>query len=260
MAHQFLPRNLLEKLIAVLPVKFRESLERQLQDSLGKGSGAWSTSQEVDHIAEILKQKSIKDVVAIDAGANEGDWSIELLAAFPNSRIAAFEPSKAAYAKLSNRFKNIPNINCQNLALGKENSNQVLYSDKEGSGLASLTKRRVDHFGIDFLHHENVEVTTLDKWTSINGFEPQLLKIDVEGHELDVLKGSIQTLTKLEVVQFEFGGSNIDTRTYFQDFWYFFNDINFSIFRIAGSSLIPLMDYKEQDETFRTTNYLAVRK
>lgn len=55
MAHQFLPHNLLEKLLAVLPVKFRESLERQLQDSLGKGSGAWSTSQEVDHIAKILK-------------------------------------------------------------------------------------------------------------------------------------------------------------------------------------------------------------
>lgn len=136
----------------------------------------------------------------------------------------------------------------------------MLYSDKEGSGLASLTKRRVDHFGIDFLHQENVEVTTLDKWASINGFEPQLLKIDVEGHELDVLKGSIQTLTKLEVVQFEFGGSNIDSRTYFQDFWYFFNNLNFSIFRIAGSSLIPILGYKEQDETFRTTNYLAVRK
>ena len=64
----------------------------------------------------------------------------------------------------------------------------------------------------------------------------------------------------MRVIQFEFGGSNIDTRTFFQDFWYFFKDRNFSIYRITPNGILPIREYTEHDEFFSTTNYIAVNR
>jgi hypothetical protein len=66
---------------------------------------------------------------------------------------------------------------------------------------------------------------------------------------------------KIGMLSFEFGGCNIDSRTYFQDFWHFFRENGMkSIFRIAPSGcLVPLKQYKEEYEQFRTTNFLVLQ-
>jgi hypothetical protein len=89
-----------------------------------------------------------------------------------------------------------------------------------------------------------------------------LWKIDVEGHEIDVLMGANHMLkqNKINLITFEFGGCNIDTRSFFQDFYYFFKDRGMKLFRITPSSYLhPITSYKEIDEQFRTTNFLAVK-
>ena len=144
-------------------------------------------------------------------------------------------------------------------ALGSKNSKETLWSDTKGSSLSSLTKRRLDHFGTDFGQSESCEVVTLDSWASSTKVIPSLIKIDVEGHELDVLKGGLKTLALAQVIQFEFGGCNIDTRTFFKDFWYLLTEAGFQIHRISEGGPIRISHYSEQDEFFRTTNYLAVR-
>ena len=83
--------------------------------------------------------------------------------------------------------------------------------------------------------------------------------MDVEGHELDVLKGATKALQDISIIQFEFGGSNIDTRTYFQDFWYFFSDLGFDLYRLGPRKPLRITNYSEHDETFRPTNYIAVK-
>ena len=63
----------------------------------------------------------------------------------------------------------------------------------------------------------------------------------------------------VDMVSFEFGGCNIDTRTFFKDFWYFFSEIEFSLFRITPSGyLFPLKSYQETYEQFRTMNFVAL--
>jgi len=250
------------RVLGLVPFSLLEKSEDLIQRQLGKGSGAWSTKKEAQAISRFVKKKSLREITAIDAGANLGDWSHELLSNFPKAQIFAFEPSKDAYEKLGRRFANIESIHCQNIALGKENRTTKLYSDKSGSGLGSLTKRRVEHFDIDFNYEEVIEVQTLDTWLSKLGFDltPNILKMDVEGHEFDILLGAGETIKKLQIIQFEFGGSNIDTRTYFQDFWYFFQENNFDLFRITPGEPILVKKYSEKDECFRATNYLAVRK
>ena len=66
-----------------------------------------------------------------------------------------------------------------------------MHYDSAGSGLASLTKRKLDHFNIDFSKEEKVDIDTIDNYCAENSIDHiHLLKIDIEGHELDVLSGS----------------------------------------------------------------------
>jgi len=89
-----------------------------------------------------------------------------------------------------------------------------------------------------------------------------LLKIDVEGHELDVLTGALEMLKnhRIRMVSFEFGGCNIDTRTFFQDYWKFFAQFHgFEFYRITPSGyLTRVWKYREIYEQFRTTNFLVI--
>jgi FkbM family methyltransferase len=237
-------------------------VEEKVQINLGKGSGADTTEEEAEAIAQIIKSLNILEVNALDVGANIGNWTAAILRVLPDSKIVAFEPSAKAYLQLSERFRNSPRVECINKALGNKDSAAVLYADKSASGLGSLTKRRVDHFGIDFSFQEDIEIERLDSWIRSQpaNFRPNILKMDVEGHELDVLKGGMNTLASAQVVQFEFGGCNIDTRTFFQDFWYLFTQAGFAIYRISAAGPIQITHYSEQDECYRTTNYLAVKK
>lgn len=64
---------------------------------------------------------------------------------------------------------------------------------------------------------------------------------------------------KIDFIQFEFGGCNIDSRTFFQDFWYLLHD-KYNIFRIIPTGLYPIKEYSEMREIFLCTNYLAELK
>ena len=140
----------------------------------------------------------------------------------------------------------------------------TIHYDTPGSPLASLTKRKLDHFGIEFDQSEVVQIDTVDNYCKEHRIENiSLLKMDIEGHELGALFGAEKMFAsgKIDIVTFEFGGCNIDTRTSFQDFWYFFSSINMALFRITPSGyLARIASYEEIDEQYRTTNFVAVKK
>ena len=79
--------------------------------------------------------------------------------------------------------------------------------------------------------------------------------------KLKALNGAAQMINskQIDVIQFEFGGCNIDSRTYFQDFYYLLKD-NYKIYRILKDGLYQINQYKEIYEAFTTTNYLAEKK
>ena len=63
----------------------------------------------------------------------------------------------------------------------------------------------------------------------------------------------------IKSIMFEFGGANIDTRTYFKDFFYYLMGKNFQIYRITPSKhLQHLTNYKEIYEQYTTTNFLGI--
>ena len=247
------------KIISALPTKYSQSLERLSQSAQGKG---WNSGikNEIESIHLLIEKLRIHEVVALDVGANIGDWSRALKQELPTCEIYAFEPGETAYALLREALGDVTGVFLNKSAVGAMSGDAILYSDQPGSSLASLTKRRLNHLNIDFTNSETIPVTTLDDWQSNNlHVHPNILKIDVEGHELDVLKGATELLKSIRVIQFEFGGTNIDSRTYFQDYWYFFQPLGFTIFRLTPRGLTPVRNYTEASETFFFTTYYAVR-
>jgi len=183
--------NALTKFFLKLPTKVLILIEDKVQFSMGKGYGAATTKEESEVIAHFAKHRNIQNVVALDVGASIGNWTASINSAIPNAQIVAFEPSREAFASLEKRFHNNPNVRCFNLALGKSDKKAVLFSNASASGLGSLTKRRLDHLEIKFDSPEEVKVSRLDTWmkSQPRDFSPNILKMDVEGHEFDVLLG-----------------------------------------------------------------------
>ena len=260
----------LKKLMAFLAgnkhgQKFLENRIRKLSELMGVGAGG--DVRESGELAVVHKMATLLSppYCIFDVGANKGKY-LDLL----TSRIQAtqyqihcFEPSKPAFDILSARAQGNPNIVVNNIGFGKEPGELTLYYNEPGSEIASLTKRRLEHFNIDFSQSESVRIETLDNYCRENNiYNIDLLKVDVEGHELNVLQSGSKAMFKknaIKMISFEFGGCNIDTRTFFQDFFYFFRDVNMALFRITPSGYCyPIKGYSEVLEQFRTTNFLAV--
>jgi FkbM family methyltransferase len=243
----------------ILSTKVLNKLELIVQNSLGKGISI-NIENEVNSLKKFLKD----DVnIILDIGANYGIYTDELLKHYPNAKYFLFEPLKEPYQYLANKFKNYPNVKILNNAVSDKNLSSLIYYDKIGTGAASLSKRNLEHFNIVFDKVEKVELISLNTMFKDDfknkSFKIDFCKIDIEGHEFTVLNSIKDNFERFKIIQFEIGGCNIDSRTYFQDFWYLLKN-NFNIYRISPSGPILIKKYRELDETFTMTNYLAVNK
>ncbi|MBN2021086.1 MAG: FkbM family methyltransferase [Sedimentisphaerales bacterium] len=195
-----------------------------------------------------------------------GNWSLQCIKQFQRSvRLYAFEPSKHTFDQLA---ENLSAANGHlmgkvvfpfNIGLSDVAQTKMLYYDRELSGLASVYKRNLAHFTKSMDCQEQVSLVTLDDFCRQQRIERiNFLKLDTEGHELNILKGAQKLIeaSAIDFIQFEFGGCNIDYKTYFQDFFYCLAP-KYKIYRVCRDGLRYITSYKEQYEIFITVNYLA---
>ncbi len=248
--------NLVQKLLD------RNVLYSQHLMGIGSGSGVHCSGEVA--IVRVLQQRSRPPYCIFDVGANKGQFLQMLLKHLVTGdvEVHCFEPGYETFKILAGSVGEGDRITLNNIGLGKEPCEAILYYDKAGSGIASLTKRNLDHLNIDFSQSEPVKIDTIDRYCSDRSIKHiHLLKIDVEGHEFDVLTGAQSMIESgsVDMVTFEFGGCNIDTRTFFRDFYYLFCETGYKILRITPSGyLSSIASYKEIDEQFRTTNFIAM--
>jgi FkbM family methyltransferase len=237
--------------------KLLRKVTARLNSIQGKGWGTSTCGQEVKQTLKFAP----KPKIVLDVGGNVGDWTGEILKLAAPKMIYVFEPSKTNQSKLADRYKLRSNVTLLPYALSDSDGMGKLFTDAPGSGLASLHHRDLRSHGLS--HDESEEVQLLSFSTFVTQYAVDhidILKLDIEGHELNVLQ-SIPTefYHNITLLQFEFGGSNLDSRTFFRDFWNLLSP-NFLFFRVSPIGAIPIPKYREQDEHFVTTNYICLNR
>lgn len=237
---------------------------------MGIGSGAFpSQSGEKAVLRYILHQcpDNNQRKIIFDVGANKGQFLELVLQVFrqKNFQVHCFEPSISTYQILSEKFGSQENIKIANVGLDDHPNQALLYFDQPGSLFASKYERKMEILDIELNHQEVANFTTLDQYCRENDInEISLVKIDVEGNELNVLKGATDLLSKraISFITFEFGSAQIDSRTFFKDIYYFLHSYGMkSLYRVTPRGYLSLIEsYSENLEMFFTTNYFAIMK
>ena len=238
-----------------------EGLHKLSLQGMNFGGGTdVESSGERAFLADVLGGASAP--VVIDVGANHGHYVDAVLAANPAAVVHAFEPSSAVFADLSARLAARPQVTCWPFALSAEAGTAELHWPADFDGMASMTERDLRQFGLAADRTESVDVQTLDGWAQGAGIASvRLLKVDVEGHEADVLRGARGLLAagQVDFVQFEFGGTGIDTRTFLRDIFDALGD-GYDVRRMLPKGLSGPVTAVERNEIFVLHNYVASRR
>lgn len=218
-----------------------------------------NSSGERNFLEKILKK--MEAPVIFDVGANVGNYTKTILDISPKSKIYMFEPHPKTYAILLRNLSSQESIVSNNLAVGSETSILKLYDYKnQPSSHASLYKEVIEDIHYAQSESYDVQVVTLDDFTLENSIEHiDLLKIDVEGHELNVVKGASRLLleSRISVIQFEFNEMNAVSHNFIRDFMSILP--NFKFYRLLPNEFLPLTSYSPvMIEIFAYQNIIAV--
>ncbi|MBI4317255.1 MAG: FkbM family methyltransferase [Chloroflexi bacterium] len=198
--------------------------------------------------------------VVFDVGANIGRWAQMCLLLNPRIQLHCFEPSRFTFRNLE-RAGLPPSVRLNNCGLGAVRQPAQLRIYEEGSDLNSLyTRKGVTGKGWED-KSETVELVTLDGYCAENGVvRIDIMKLDVEGHELQVLKGAERLLAggQIGLMQFEYGGCNIDAGVFLKDVFEFVTSVNPNarFYKVLPQQLVEVPGYDQQLETFRYANYV----
>ena len=145
----------------------------------------------------------------VDIGTNRGQFLELVLARFNPTHIIGVEPLPDAFAELETRFETVAGTQFLNCAVGSQSGNATLQVNQHDQASSLLPIRETGE--LRFTHHDLtplkeivVPVRTLDEIVQEAGWPHiDLLKLDVQGFELEVLKGAELALAMTDMVLME---------------------------------------------------------
>lgn len=163
------------------------------------------------HSNDVLLQTIISHFhisTILDVGANSGQYVEEVIRHGYNGRILSFEPIPSVFEQLSKMSRKYRNVRAYNIGMGNSETELMINVSENlasssilnvgDASLAAEPKTRTTH-------QEKIRITTIDTFLKHN--EPLdkeiLLKLDVQGYELEALKGAILSLKQIKLIQTE---------------------------------------------------------
>lgn len=252
------------------PIKKRviAYLHRTLLKLENKGNADFSTNGEgyfMEQVVEYYSQKK-EPVIIFDVGANIGTYSL-LFSTYAKKAalsftIHLFEPIHSSFTELKKKIAEGPtqNIICNEYGFSDSEMETKMYYDSAGSSLASLYKRNLAVYNISMDKAETIKLRRADAYIEEHQIKKiHLMKIDVEGHELSVLRGLGKYLRPdfIDFIQFEYGGCNIDSQTTLFDLYKILKDAGFTICKIMPNHLETFLSNKSMDD-YVYANFVAI--
>jgi FkbM family methyltransferase len=150
--------------------------------------GEWDNGL-IQHAEMFLRE----DSVILDIGANIGTWTIPL--AIKNRKIFSFEPMESSFYAL-----------CGNIFLNQKEKHIVVHrcalTDNVEQALTMTTAETINMGGSRLSPTQNGQSCTLATLDSLTLPPIDFIKLDVEGHEINVLRGGIQTILRDQPIIF----------------------------------------------------------
>jgi FkbM family methyltransferase len=145
----------------------------------------------LNHDLMLLDQNSL----IFDIGANVGE--VTRIFSKTNARVIAFEPHPNAFIKLQKKFKKVENVVVLNLAAGKVDRFVKLYlhedTDKSKDDLSQASSLLLDKPNVSRQCYINVKEIDLSQYINSLGLEIDLMKIDIEGYEIELINHLIDS-------------------------------------------------------------------
>lgn len=187
----------------------------------------------------------------LDIGAHIGWYSIQFAKRYNNSIIHAFEPLPQTCSVLKKNLKlnNISNVEVHNFALGNVDKTEDFFYFTSGSAIASR-RNLLEHSKVSKI---KCKVTTLDSIAKhLNLKKINFLKCDVEGSELDVINGGLQSISKfLPVIYIELFHGWCEKFGYVpNDVLALLNSMDYKCFKIHNKSFIQVEEINDTNTDF----------
>lgn len=157
----------------------------------------WGIYLEEVHLPKVLRKLLKPDSCGIDVGAHIGSFTSLLLQIAPKGKHVAIEASPSKGAWLKKWFRD---VDVRSVAASDSNGTATFQEDIQLSGYSRLSTESANDHCISY----SVETCRLD--SILSQYHVDLLKIDVEGLELSVLRGAIETVARCRpAILFECG-------------------------------------------------------
>lgn len=151
--------------------------------------------------------ETMKMSTVVDIGANRGQFSLIARRCFPRARILAFEPLPGPGAKFSDVFVDDERVTLNLAAIGPTAGQMPLHVSRsdDSSSLLPITDRQSNLFpGTEEERVTGVAVAPLSDFLNRGELSrPALLKLDVQGFELEALKGCESLLGAFDAIYVE---------------------------------------------------------
>ncbi|MDC0941479.1 FkbM family methyltransferase [Candidatus Pelagibacter sp.] len=204
-------------------------------------------------ISKFLQNRSIKTI--IDVGAHKGEFAQNALQIESVNKIIAFEPQKKIFSLLKEKFSDNDKVVLNNFALSEKVEKRIMKINKMTA--TSTLNHEINNDSLYFkfksfllyqknsiIDEEEIDTTTFDAFFNGKMFdENTLLKIDTEGYEIHVLKGSEQKIREMKYILIENQFSKMYKNVNFRDCHDFLRKKNFKLLK---KFRFPTLHYEDR--------------
>lgn len=147
------------------------------------------------------RDRGLRVNFAVDGGAAEGRWAAELKAIYPAARVLCVEPRADAQPALRARAARLDGVVVAQTLLGAAEGNVAFYQHPSHGDQSSVLPAAGRAGAVSPVA---APMTTLDRLVAKLGLpDPDLIKLDLQGYELECLKGASRCLAHAEAVLLE---------------------------------------------------------
>ena len=165
----------------------------------------FQSHEALDYIKYYLPENPI----VVEAGAFNGNDTIKMSYLWPEGTIHSFEPVPEIYVELKNNTKELANVRCYPVALSNKCGIATMHLSEKPNKPGEISqansllkpKERLQISNMTYPKSTLVPTTTLDLWAQQESIEHiDFMWLDLQGHQLDVLKASPNILKKTTVI------------------------------------------------------------